>query len=82
MSADGSDPRPMTMAEVRRPGECMQFGDGYTDDRQTAVRRGHGNGQLNGAFLDGHARRITELEWNQVGHDGGGYHYRIAAADR
>jgi hypothetical protein len=41
MSADGSDPSPMTMAEVRRPGECMQFGDGYTDDRQTAIRRGH-----------------------------------------
>ena len=37
---------------------------------------------LNGAFLDGHARLVTDAEWNRLGHDSQGYFYTVAAADR
>jgi prepilin-type processing-associated H-X9-DG protein len=46
------------------------------------IQRRHGNGMLNGAFLDGHARAISESEWNRVSHDARGYYYALAAADR
>ena len=32
--------------------------------------------------LDGHARLVTDEEWNRIGHDDRGYYYRVAAADR
>ena len=47
-----------------------------------AIRRRHGNGVLNGAFLDGHARAIPDPEWNRVSQDTRGYFYALAAADR
>jgi prepilin-type processing-associated H-X9-DG protein len=74
--------RPMMMAEVRRPAETMQFSDGATNRYDTNIRARHRNGMRNGAFLDGHARVITETEWNRLGQDEKGYFYRIAAADR
>ncbi len=74
--------RPMSFAEVRRPGETMQFTDGSTGRYDSYIRRRHRNGMLNGAFLDGHARVVTDEEWNRVGHDEKGYFYKIAAADR
>src|SRR5262249_5920977 len=78
----GAIPRPMNMAEVRRPAETMQFSDGSTGRYDSSIRRRHRNGMLNGAFLDGHARLVTDEEWNRVGKDDRGYYYRIAAADR
>jgi prepilin-type N-terminal cleavage/methylation domain-containing protein/prepilin-type processing-associated H-X9-DG protein len=74
--------RPMMMAEVRRPSETMQFTDGTTSHYDSYIVRRHRNGMLNGAFLDGHARLVTDAEWNRVGHDGQGYYYHVAAADR
>jgi prepilin-type N-terminal cleavage/methylation domain-containing protein/prepilin-type processing-associated H-X9-DG protein len=74
--------RPMMMAEVRRPAETMQFSDGATSRYDTNIRARHRNGMRNGAFLDGHARVITEAEWNRLGLDEKGYFYRVAAADR
>lgn len=74
--------RPMSMAEVRRPAETMQFADGITSYSSTTIERRHQNGQLNGSFLDGHARLITDTEWNRLDDDDSGYFYRIAAADR
>ena len=78
----GDVSKPMTLAEVRRPAESLQFADGTTDTTETTIRRAHRNGQLNGAFLDGHARVVTDAEWNRIGQDERGYFYRIAAADR
>ena len=69
----GNDQRSMSLAEVRRPGETMQFADGFTGLATTAIRRQHQNGQLNGAFLDGHARLVTEAEWTGLGRDELGY---------
>ncbi len=79
--------RPMTMAEVQRPTEIMQFSDGLTLRynpfmANSFIRRQHRNGLLNGAFLDGHARVISDAEWNRIGRDERGYFYWIAAADR
>jgi prepilin-type N-terminal cleavage/methylation domain-containing protein/prepilin-type processing-associated H-X9-DG protein len=78
----GAQPRPMNLAEVRRPGETMQFSDGSTGRYDSAIRRRHRNNLLNGAFLDGHAHVVTDAEWNRLGQDDKGYFYRIAAADR
>jgi prepilin-type N-terminal cleavage/methylation domain-containing protein/prepilin-type processing-associated H-X9-DG protein len=74
--------RPMKMAEVRRPSETMQFTDGTTSHYDSFIVRRHRNGMLNGAFLDGHARLVTDAEWNRVAHDDRGYFYDVAAADR
>jgi prepilin-type N-terminal cleavage/methylation domain-containing protein len=80
-------PRMMTLAEVIRPTEALQFADGLTlrytrFQPNSVVRRRHRNGVLNGAFLDGRARAITDMEWNRVDQDERGYFYAIAAADR
>jgi prepilin-type N-terminal cleavage/methylation domain-containing protein/prepilin-type processing-associated H-X9-DG protein len=79
---DRSALRPMKMAEVRRPSETMQFTDGTTSHYDSYIVRRHRNGMLNGAFLDGHARLVTDAEWNRVAHDDLGYYYDVAAADR
>jgi prepilin-type N-terminal cleavage/methylation domain-containing protein/prepilin-type processing-associated H-X9-DG protein len=72
----------MRLAEVRRPGETLQFADGFTGRYGSQIQRRHRHGVLNGAFLDGHAQRISDGKWNQVDQDEQGYFYRIAAADR
>jgi prepilin-type N-terminal cleavage/methylation domain-containing protein/prepilin-type processing-associated H-X9-DG protein len=74
--------RPMMMAEVRRPAETLQFADGITTRIDTSIQRLHRNGLRNGAFLDGHARVITEAEWNSLASDDRGYFFRISSADR
>lgn len=79
---DRAGQRPMRMAEVRRPPETMQFTDGTTGSGSTTILRRHRNGMLNGAFLDGHARLVTDAEWNRLAHDDQGYYYTVAAADR
>jgi prepilin-type N-terminal cleavage/methylation domain-containing protein/prepilin-type processing-associated H-X9-DG protein len=79
---DAENPRPMNMAEVRRPAETMQFTDGSTGRYDSYIRRRHRNAMLNGAFLDGHARLVTDAEWDRVGQDEKGYYYKVAAADR
>jgi prepilin-type processing-associated H-X9-DG protein len=83
----GSGPRPMRLAEVRRPADTMQFAEGatlYTHDifPSSRIQRRHRNGMLNGAFLDGHARAVPEALWSRVGHDERGYFSWIGAADR
>jgi prepilin-type N-terminal cleavage/methylation domain-containing protein/prepilin-type processing-associated H-X9-DG protein len=77
----------MKLGEVPRPAESMQFTDGLTfrypgSNYGSFIRRRHQNGLLNGAFLDGHARVVTETQWARVGQDEWGYFYTIAAADR
>jgi len=74
--------RPMTLAEVRRPAETLQFADGFTGRTVTSVQWKHRNGVLNGAYVDGHAHRVTWAAYKQVDRDEWGYFYRIAAADR
>jgi prepilin-type N-terminal cleavage/methylation domain-containing protein/prepilin-type processing-associated H-X9-DG protein len=79
--------RSMRLADIPRPMEAMQITDGYTlrynpTMATCMIRRRHRNGLLNGAFLDGHARLITDAEWNRVCQDARGYYYAIAAADR
>ena len=46
------------------------------------IRQRHQTGMLNGVFLDGHARAVSEDLWNKVGQDERGYFYWIAAANR
>jgi prepilin-type N-terminal cleavage/methylation domain-containing protein/prepilin-type processing-associated H-X9-DG protein len=80
-------PIAMAMAEVLRPTEALQFADGLTLRYHrfmgnSFIRRRHRNGVLNGVFLDGHARAISDTEWNRIGHDDRGYYYALAAADR
>jgi prepilin-type N-terminal cleavage/methylation domain-containing protein/prepilin-type processing-associated H-X9-DG protein len=82
LSADRSDPRPMLLAEVRRPAEIMQFADGSTFGYDLSVFSRHGNGLLYGAFVDGHAGPVTPEAWRRSGQDERGYFSTIAAADR
>jgi type II secretory pathway pseudopilin PulG len=84
---DAEGPRPMRLAEVRRPGETLQFTDGLTVHYggpyyNSFIRRRHSSGILNGAYLDGRAGRISDEEWNRIKRDERGYFYVIAAADR
>jgi prepilin-type processing-associated H-X9-DG protein len=72
----------MRLAAVRRPGETMQFADGMTSRSGSELLRPHRQGALNGAFLDGHARWVSEAEFYRIDWDGRDYYYRIAAADR
>lgn len=79
--------RPMTLAEVLRPAEAVQFVDGLTVQSSpfqggSIVESRHGNGVLNGAFLDGHARAIPDADWSRAQRDSHGYFYTLAAADR
>jgi prepilin-type N-terminal cleavage/methylation domain-containing protein len=77
--AQGS--RPMTLAEVQRPAETLQFTDGLTTRFLSAVWWKHTNQVLNGAFVDGHAHRVSKTDWAQVDRDAWGYFYHLAAAD-
>jgi prepilin-type processing-associated H-X9-DG protein len=47
----------------------------------SVVESRHGNGVLNGAFLDGHARAIPDADWGRAQRDSHGYFYPLAAAD-
>jgi prepilin-type N-terminal cleavage/methylation domain-containing protein/prepilin-type processing-associated H-X9-DG protein len=74
--------RPMVLADVRRPAETMQFADGFTGRTSSSLLWKHANRVMNGAFVDGHAHRISEVDWEQVDQDGASfYYYRIAATD-
>jgi type II secretory pathway pseudopilin PulG len=74
--------RRMQLSEVRRPGETLQFVDGFTGGESTRIRSRHRDGVLHGAFLDGHASRITPAMWNCVGQDERSYFRFFMAADR
>lgn len=79
--------RPMRLAEVLRPSEAAQLADGYTTRESQystgcMIRRRYRNGLLSFAFLDGHARVVTDPEWNRVDQDARGYFYVLSAADR
>ena len=78
----GEAPRPMRLAEVRRPAETAQFADGFTCIEATAIDSQHGNNALQVAFVDGHARRVSHPEWWQVDRDEQGYFYHFGSADR
>jgi prepilin-type N-terminal cleavage/methylation domain-containing protein len=75
-------PRPMMLTEVRRPAETLQFMDGILSGSGSSIHAYHRNGIRYGAFLDGHARRISDAEWNRIEQDERGYFYAISAADR
>jgi hypothetical protein len=63
-----SDPRnegPMRLAGVPRPADTVQFVDGATFyeagiNAGSRVLRRHQSGMLNGVFLNGHARVVSE----------------------
>jgi prepilin-type N-terminal cleavage/methylation domain-containing protein/prepilin-type processing-associated H-X9-DG protein len=78
----GEAPRPMRLAEVRRPAETAQFADGFTCVEETAIDSQHQNDGLQVAFVDGHARRVSHQEWWQIDRDEHGYFRHFAAADR
>jgi hypothetical protein len=85
--ADGRGMGQMKLGEVLRPAETMQFADGITVRTsryasECSIQRRHGEEMLIGAFLDGHAQRVPDAAWQQLGRDEDGYYYRIAAADR
>jgi prepilin-type N-terminal cleavage/methylation domain-containing protein len=79
---EGNELRRMHLVEVRRPGETLQFTDGFTGRSSTDIGSRHRNEALNGAFLDGRARLITRAMWNQLGQDERGYFHALIAADR
>jgi prepilin-type N-terminal cleavage/methylation domain-containing protein/prepilin-type processing-associated H-X9-DG protein len=72
----------MPLAQVRRPGETLLFADGTTAGTVTTIETAHGSGVLNGAFVDGHARRVTDAERSRIDHTEQGYFYHLAASDR
>jgi prepilin-type N-terminal cleavage/methylation domain-containing protein/prepilin-type processing-associated H-X9-DG protein len=74
--------QPMKLAAVRRLVDTVQFCDGLTTLTGSYVLWKHGNGMLNAAFVDGHVHAVTPTEWERVDHDGWGYFYHVAAADR
>jgi hypothetical protein len=78
----GEPPRPMRLAEVRRPAETAQFADGFTCVEETAIDSQHQGNALLVAFVDGHARRVSHGEWWQVDRNEQGYFYHLGAADR
>jgi prepilin-type N-terminal cleavage/methylation domain-containing protein len=82
MPNDAGGTRPMTLADVQRPADTLQFTDGLTGHHDTYVRWKHANEMLNGAFVDGHTRIVTPTSWEQVDQDARGYFYHLAAADR
>jgi prepilin-type processing-associated H-X9-DG protein len=67
---------------VRRPAESVQFADGFPSRITCFIRRPHRNRALNAVFLDGHARLVSEAEWNRIDRDEQGYFFHLAAADR
>jgi prepilin-type N-terminal cleavage/methylation domain-containing protein len=75
-------PAMMPLCQVRRPAETLLFTDGLTTRLITQIGSRHWNGALNGALLDGHARRIAEADLERIDQDERGYFYHIAAADR
>jgi prepilin-type N-terminal cleavage/methylation domain-containing protein/prepilin-type processing-associated H-X9-DG protein len=84
---DAGGERPMRLAEVRRPSETAQFADGVTLRWErfrtgSLVQRRHRDGARNVVFLDGHAKQVSDAEWNRVERDEAGYFYHLAAADR
>jgi prepilin-type N-terminal cleavage/methylation domain-containing protein/prepilin-type processing-associated H-X9-DG protein len=81
-SGNPEAPRPMRLSEVRRPAETLQFIDGVITSTWSTIHSYHRNGVRNGAFLDGHAHRISDADWDGVRQDERGYFYWIAAADR
>jgi prepilin-type N-terminal cleavage/methylation domain-containing protein len=78
----GEAPRPMRLAEVRRPAETAQLADGFTCVEETAIDSQHRDDALLVAFVDGHARRVSPQEWWQVDRDEQGSFRHFAAADR
>jgi prepilin-type N-terminal cleavage/methylation domain-containing protein/prepilin-type processing-associated H-X9-DG protein len=84
---ENTGPKPMRLAEVRRPADTMQFADGatfYTRDNgpNSRIQSRHRNGLRNGAFLDGHVHTVSQTRLSRVERDERGYFYWIAAADR
>jgi prepilin-type N-terminal cleavage/methylation domain-containing protein/prepilin-type processing-associated H-X9-DG protein len=87
LTAPREGARPMRGAEVRRPAEVMQFGEGYTlrtgGTVSSAVLWGrHRNRGFNGAFVDGHVGWVSDRQWTRIGWDARGYFRAVSAADR
>jgi prepilin-type N-terminal cleavage/methylation domain-containing protein/prepilin-type processing-associated H-X9-DG protein len=78
----GGGMRPMVLADVQRPAETVQYTDGLSTRSGSYVWWKHANRMLNSAFVDGHVRPVTRVDWERVDRDEKGYFYRMAAADR
>jgi prepilin-type N-terminal cleavage/methylation domain-containing protein/prepilin-type processing-associated H-X9-DG protein len=80
---------PLSLAEVRRPGETVCLTDGYTTTERTrALVAGH-RGGANVSFLDGHAKWMWWSDLYEIKHDHEGpyqheqwYFYRYITANR
>jgi prepilin-type N-terminal cleavage/methylation domain-containing protein/prepilin-type processing-associated H-X9-DG protein len=74
--------QPMKLQTVQRPSDTIQFTDGLTTLTGSYVWWKHSNRMLNAAFVDGHARAVKRVDYDQVDRDDRGYFYHLAAADR
>jgi prepilin-type N-terminal cleavage/methylation domain-containing protein/prepilin-type processing-associated H-X9-DG protein len=74
---------PMSVSEVIRPSETFGVLDGWTTTREIATLVARHSEGMNGAFLDGHARWVTQDQAYEVTQDERGVcWYRYISADR
>jgi prepilin-type N-terminal cleavage/methylation domain-containing protein/prepilin-type processing-associated H-X9-DG protein len=74
---------PLSLADVQRPAETITVMDGWTTPGWTGVDLHRHHGGMNAAFVDGHARWLTEGEFWREDTDGHGFYWmHYAAADR
>jgi len=74
---------PLSLGQVKRPSETIQWMDGRTASRWTAGAFWRHGAGLNAAFVDGHARWMSYHEFRRVtlGEDGMYWLY-YGSADR
>jgi prepilin-type N-terminal cleavage/methylation domain-containing protein/prepilin-type processing-associated H-X9-DG protein len=74
---------PLSLGQVMRPSETIQWMDGRTASRWTAGALWRHGGGLNAAFVDGHARWMRTPEFRRVTRDADGmYWLYYGSADR
>jgi prepilin-type N-terminal cleavage/methylation domain-containing protein/prepilin-type processing-associated H-X9-DG protein len=74
---------PLSLGQVMRPSETIQWMDGRTASRWTAGALWRHGGGLNAAFVDGHARWMRTHEFRRVTRDTDGmYWLYYGSADR
>jgi prepilin-type N-terminal cleavage/methylation domain-containing protein/prepilin-type processing-associated H-X9-DG protein len=66
---------PMSLGQVARPAETIQWTEGRTARTWTASAFWRHGGGLNAAFVDGHARWMTYREFWRVTPDAGGIYW-------
>jgi prepilin-type N-terminal cleavage/methylation domain-containing protein/prepilin-type processing-associated H-X9-DG protein len=74
---------PLALLQVVRPGETIQWLDGWTTTRWTLGTTGRHASGLNVVFVDGHARWMGEREfWRATPDESGLYWLHYGRADR